>query len=224
MGRQQSLELTMTKRIAKYLKTLVLTTAFLLSACGTVHTTETPTHRSLASAIGFDTTAATAEVNVNTKLIAFGNERREMMAIIVEVAIQQGINPKDFLRMAQIESGFNPRAMHPNSRACGLFQFIPSTARSYVLTDCFDPRANADAAAALWLDNAVGLRKALGRGPSAGEVYLAHQQGLGGAIRLLANPERLAHEIVGPRAVILNGGTLNMTAREFAQLWIRKML
>lgn len=213
----------MTKRIAKYLKTLVLTTAFLLSACGTVHTTETPTQRSLSSfAVVFDTTAATAEVN--TKLIALGDEVREMKAIILEVAVQQGINPKDFLRMAQLESGFNPRAMHPKSRACGLFQFIPSTARSYVLTDCFDPRANAEAAAALWLDNAARLRKALGREPSAGEVYLAHQQGLAGAIGLLTNPEKLAHEIVGPRAVILNGGNLNMTAREFAQLWIRKMV
>ncbi|WP_050578701.1 transglycosylase SLT domain-containing protein [Sinorhizobium meliloti] len=215
----------MFKRLAKYLKTLVLTTAFLLSACGTVHTAEAPTHCSLVSfARGFDTTAATAEANFNTRLIAVGDERREMKAIIVEAAVQHGINPTDFLRVAEIESGFNPKAMHPKSRACGLFQFIPSTARSYGLTDCFNPRGNAEAAAALWLDNAARLRKALGREPSAGEQYLAHQQGLGGAIRLLANPEKLAREIVGPRAVTLNGGKLNMTAREFAQLWIKKML
>jgi hypothetical protein len=126
-------------------------------------------------------------------------------ALVVEVAERNGINPKAFLRMAQIESGLNPNAFHPKSRAAGLFQFIPSTARRYGLRDPFNTRANAEATAALWRDNEKGLANALGRVPSAGELYLAHQQGLGGAIRLLSQPERLATTIVGTKAVTMNG-------------------
>ncbi|PBB30301.1 transglycosylase SLT domain-containing protein [Mesorhizobium sp. WSM3882] len=210
----------MTKSLKKYLKLLVLTTTILLSACGTAQAVESPSD-DLRATLG-DGSIATKPASVEVKAKPRGGERAEIKALIGEVAVRHGIEPKDFLRMAQIESGFNPRAYHPKSRAAGLFQFIPSTARRYGLKDPFDAQANAEAAAALWLENAAGLRKALGREPTAGEIYLAHQQGLGGAIGLLKDPDRQAAVIVGNRAVIVNGGRLGMTARDFAQLWIGK--
>ncbi|MGO8100696.1 transglycosylase SLT domain-containing protein [Rhizobium leguminosarum] len=212
----------MASHLKIYLKIAVLATTMLLGACGTAEGLESFKSHPLTAA-GLDNAAAAAAADMKKAArVSQGDEKAEIKALITAVAIRHGIEPTDFLRMAQIESRFDPKAFHPKSKACGIFQFIPSTARLYGLADCRNPQANADAAAALWLDNAAGLRKALSREPSAGELYLAHQQGLGGAIRLLANPDRPAHAIVGCRAVTLNGGNLGMTAREFAHLWIRK--
>jgi hypothetical protein len=71
-------------------------------------------------------------------------------------------------------------------------------------------------------DNRNGLRSALGREPTDGELYLAHQQGLGGAVSLINSPNMPAVDIVGSAAVLNNGGDENMTAAEFAQKWTSK--
>lgn len=131
--------------------------------------------------------------------------------------------PRGYLGQTyQIESGGNPYAQNPNSSAGGGFQFIDSTARQYGLTDKSNLGASADAAARLARDNAAQLRRVLGREPTAAELYLAHQQGGGGASALLANPNAPAVDIVGADAVRLNGGNANMTAGEFANLWLGK--
>lgn len=125
-------------------------------------------------------------------------------------------------RTAQIESAMNPSAKNPNSSAGGLFQFINSTAREYGLVDRYDPVESTDAASRLARDNANYLRRKLGREPTAAELYLAHQQGAGGAARLLADPNRRASEVVGADAVRLNGGNANMTSGQFADKWLDK--
>lgn len=132
--------------------------------------------------------------------------------------------PTNYLpQVAKIESSFDPSAANPKSSARGLFQFTKGTARDYGLANPMDPIASTDAAARLAADNAKTLTKALGREPSAGELYLAHQQGGGGASKLLANPSARAVDIVGRDAVLNNGGNANMTAGEFARLWTRKV-
>ncbi len=143
-----------------------------------------------------------------------------IVSLIRETAQEHDLNADDFLRMAEIESAFDPFAYHPVSRASGLFQFLPSTARQYELSAVFNARANANAAAALWRDNARVLRKGLGRKPSPGEIYLAHQQGATGALKLLKNPKRPAGDLVGYDAVTMNGGTADMTAYAFATMWV----
>jgi hypothetical protein len=144
-------------------------------------------------------------------------------AVINDAANRYGVSPTYAMKMAHIESRFDPNAMHPGSKATGLFQFIPSTWRQYGQgQDARDPAANADAAMRFTLANQNQLRAALGRNPTDGELYLAHQQGAGGATSLLNNPSARAVDIVGERAVLGNGGTVNMTAGQFAQLWIRK--
>lgn len=146
----------------------------------------------------------------------------ELRKIVADAAARYGVDPAALQKIAMIESSFNPKAKNPNSSAGGLFQFIDGTARDYGLADRYDPAAAADAAARLARDNAATLRKTLGRDPTAGELYLAHQQGGGGASKLLKNPNARAADIVGAKAVRLNGGTLDMTAGQFANLWIRK--
>jgi hypothetical protein len=130
--------------------------------------------------------------------------------------------PGYLARTAQIESGGNPSAKNPRSSAGGLFQFIDSTARQYGLVDRYDAGQATDAASRLASDNARQLRGALGREPTAAELYLAHQQGGTGARRLLANPTARASDVVGSDAVRLNGGTASMSAGDFAGLWINK--
>ncbi|MGN6102998.1 MAG: transglycosylase SLT domain-containing protein [Devosia sp.] len=130
--------------------------------------------------------------------------------------------PQGYLgRTAGIESNGNPNASNP-SGATGLFQFMPSTARQYGLANPNDPVASANAAAALAADNARTLTRGLGRAPTPGELYLAHQQGAGGALGLLTHPDAPAISIVGRDAVVQNGGNPNMTAGQFAQLWESK--
>jgi hypothetical protein len=138
------------------------------------------------------------------------------------IAQKYGINPDDFKRMAWIESKFDPNARAGSSSAGGLFQFTDDTARRYGLTNKFDGVANAEAAARLWMDNKAGLEKALGRAPTAGELYLAHQQGLGGATKLLTNPNASAESLLGSDAFRHNGGRDGMTGADFARLWTGK--
>src|SRR5690348_6212916 len=73
-----------------------------------------------------------------------------IVSLVKDTAVSHGLDLDGFVRMAEIESGFDPDAYHPISKASGLFQFLPETAREYKLKAVFDPRANANAAAALW--------------------------------------------------------------------------
>jgi hypothetical protein len=147
----------------------------------------------------------------------------EVNDAIHQAAVKYGVPEEHLQRFAQIESGGNPKAFNEGSKAAGLFQFIPSTARDYGLTNPLDAYANADAAARLYRDNARHLQAKLGRAPSAGEVYLAHQQGAGGAVNLISNAGRPASAVVGARAVRSNGGTPAMSAGQFANMWIKKV-
>lgn len=138
-------------------------------------------------------------------------------------ALAANLDPNTMTRIASIESKLNPNAKNPNSSASGVFQFIDSTGRQYGLRNPFDPIANIDAGIRLAADNRAALARALGREPTPGELYLAHQQGAAGATKLLSNPNGLAVNAVGANAVRLNGGRPDMTSGEFASMWDRKM-
>jgi hypothetical protein len=143
-----------------------------------------------------------------------GNPFAELFASTEQ---QYGL-PEGYLeRTARVESSFNPSAKNPNSSAGGLFQFIDGTAKQYGLADRYDPAQATDAAARLARDNAAILKRTLGRDPTAGELYLAHQQGAGGAVKLLSNPN-----VVGAAAARLNGGA-GLTAGQLAQKWTAKI-
>lgn len=134
---------------------------------------------------------------------------------IRQSAARYGLPESYLYRVAQVESGGNPNARNPRSSAGGLYQFIDSTAKQYGLQDRFDPVQAADAMGRLTLDNRNHLSRVLGRAPTEAELYLAHQQGAGGAARLLQNPHANAAQIVGSNAVGLNGGNNNMRASDF---------
>ena len=125
----------------------------------------------------------------------------------------------------------NPRAVSPTG-ARGDFQFISSTWARYGQGDINNPADNRAAAGRLAIDNANHLAKSLGRQPTEGEVYLAHQQGAAGAAALLSHPDMNAAQAlaayagVSParaqQAILVNGGNSHMTAGEFANKWITR--
>lgn len=129
-----------------------------------------------------------------------------------------------YTRLQQIEGG-SAQAKNPNSSAAGYFQFTSDTAQKYGLpADARQASYDQQLAAVqrLTADNASYLRQKLGRDPTPGELYLAHQQGAEGAARLLANPNELAVDVVGEKAVRLNGGGPGETAQQFANRWISR--
>jgi hypothetical protein len=146
-----------------------------------------------------------------------------LMSEIDKASAKYGLNRDDLVRMAQIESSFGKNLGNPNSSAKGPFQFIDSTWGQYGRgQNVMDTGANTDAAARLMLDNKNALTRKLGREPSGWELYLAHQQGIGGAQKLLLSPEARASDLVGHKAVALNGGNSNMSGQDFASIWKAK--
>jgi len=140
------------------------------------------------------------------------------------MAEQEGLDPVYANTVAQIESSQNTDAKNPKSSAAGLYQFINSTWEEYSEPgeDRFNAEHSMRAFKRLSDSNARILQERLGREPTHAELYLAHQQGGRGAAKILSNPDRLAVDVVGAKAVKLNGGREDMTAREFASLWLDK--
>jgi len=122
-------------------------------------------------------------------------------------------------RTAFIESGGDPDAVS-STGATGVFQITKGFAKQYGVKDRNDPVQNTDGAVDGAVDAIRRMTKALGRKPTGAEIYLAHQQGIGGAISLLTNPDALATDIVGEQAITVNAGKEGMTAREFSNYWM----
>ncbi|WIJ26601.1 transglycosylase SLT domain-containing protein [Devosia sp. RR2S18] len=155
----------------------------------------------------------------------------DVVDIIETAAARYGVPAETLLAIAQIESNMRPGAENPWSSASGLFQFTDATAGDYGLNGSRrnDPVAQADAAARMAARNGRVLAGVLGRAPTAGEIYLSHQQGLAGATALLRNPDRPAIEVLrslhGDRAnavITQNGGNTKQTAGQFANQWVHK--
>lgn len=132
-------------------------------------------------------------------------------------AKEYGVSARFLDRTANIETGgrYDPAARNRASGASGLFQFMGPTAEQYGLTDPFNPEKATDAAARLARDNAEVLKAGLGRAPTDEELYLAHQQGATGALKILQNPDAPVASLVGETAANRNGGA-GLTASQFA--------
>ena len=143
--------------------------------------------------------------------------RAELEAMIAREATAAGMNPQDFIRMAQIESSFNPNAGAKTSSAKGLFQFIDSTAKNYGLKNVYDPVESTRAAIRLAKDNI----KATGAKDGA-EMYMAHQWGSGGFNKMKnANPNASVESVLGAKAA-KNNAMAGMTVAQGFDYWRNK--
>jgi hypothetical protein len=126
-----------------------------------------------------------------------------------------------------IESGHNPRARSGSNR--GLMQLgFPEEKQTGA--NAWDPISSIKGAAQIAAGNQFAFRQSFGRDPSAGELYVMHQQGRAGGMALMnpANADQPAWQVIRPyygsnaiaqKAIIGNGGNLNMTANQFANHW-----
>ena len=107
--------------------------------------------------------------------------------ILAAKAAENKLPPELLNKIAGIESGYKSSAANPNSTAKGLFQFTDSTWRGMggKEGEQFNPEKNAELGAKFVRQNAEGLKGALGRNPTYGEVYASHFFGLKGAKDLL---------------------------------------
>ena len=126
--------------------------------------------------------------------------------------------PSGYLnRTWQIESTSGKKMENPNSDARGHFQFIPGTQKMMGLKDPYDLAESADAAARYAAQNKELLKNNGIDNPTAAQLYLAHQQGGLGALRLMNSTDRPASNAVGSDAAIaLNGGDPTMPGSAFA--------
>jgi hypothetical protein len=135
--------------------------------------------------------------------------------------IAGGMSPGGLARTVQIESGGNAGASNPSGHV-GLGQFDEATWARYGQGDRTNPNASIMAIQRYAAANSKYLAPILGRPPTDSELYLAHQQGPRGASLLLTNPDELASNLIGPQAVIENGGTADMTAAQFTSMVTHK--
>ena len=145
----------------------------------------------------------------------------------ISVAAQEnGVDVGYMRTVAKIESGGNPNAKNPKSSAKGLYQFIEKTAEGYNIKGKeFDMNANARAMAQFTRDNKKQLEKA-GIEATPDMLYLAHQQGAGGAtslVKKVAAGKGWEDLSEGQKKAILdNGGRTGMSPSEFISMWKNK--
>ena len=123
------------------------------------------------------------------------NQQLASSSATLKAACDQAGVPQYYAVLQSImvaESGGNPTIESPTSTASGLFQFIDDTWER--VTGKKGPASNYSAeeqcraAIKLFEQNAAAIKKATGREPTAGDLYLAHFAGVGKAIEVKNAP------------------------------------
>jgi len=120
-------------------------------------------------------------------------------------------------RIAGSESGGSATAANPRSSAKGIFQFTDATWRGMggKEGEQFNPETNTDLGAKFVRQNAEGLKNALGRNPTYGEVYASHFFGLQGAKDLLRmDPRTPMNQAVSSQVIKANPNLRGKTIGE----------
>jgi hypothetical protein len=156
------------------------------------------------------------------------NNARANNFVIDKVAQENGLSSTMMRTISSIETGgrYNANAKNPKSSAYGLFQQIDQNWSTYGKgLNRNKPADQAEAAAREIKVMIPQLTKFLGRPPQPWEVYLAHQQGVGGFEAMYkaykANPNASTASVVGAAAAGLNamGGK---TVGQSMDLWRKK--
>lgn len=164
-------------------------------------------------------------------------------SIIDRYAEEAGIDKALAQRIAHIESSGNPRAVTGSYK--GLYQLSNSEFKRFGGGDIFNAEHNARAGLLKLAAERDHLAKLLGREVTPAEIYLAHQQGIGGAVKHLSNPDQAAWKSMyqtgegqqkgerwAKRAIWGNipynlrkqfGSVENVTSKDFVELWRRKV-
>jgi|GEM_PF-5020776 len=135
---------------------------------------------------------------------------------IADRAQRLNIDPSLAVGTARLESDLG-RNLGPRGN---IFQLGPDEWRKAGGGDMADRGTQIDNGLRWLAQTKSELGAALGREPTNAEVYLAHQQGVPGAVALLnAPPGTPAGKVVLPENIRANGGDPNAPASTFVDLW-----
>lgn len=166
-------------------------------------------------------------------------------ALIQRAAQRAGIDPGTLRTFVLIESGGNPNLVNKYGYS-GLLQLSRGEfSRLGGQGNILDPEANLATGALKLRQEANDFKSRFGREPTASELYLMHQQGVGGSAKHWANPDRPAWQNMldtgegrqkgenwARRAIWDNvpddvkrqyGNVDNLTSRDFVKLWDQKV-
>jgi hypothetical protein len=101
-----------------------------------------------------------------------------------------GLDDNFLKAVAKVESDFKPSER--TGSYIGLFQLSRSEFRKYGSGDITNPRDNAVAAAAKFVNEATLFESVTAKAPTYADLYLIHQQGWEGAAEHISHPQRLA--------------------------------
>jgi len=164
----------------------------------------------------------------------------DVNALIAKVSARTGVDPRLLRQFVDVESGGNPLVRTGSYK--GLMQLSDVEFKKHGGTgSIFDPEANLMAGARKIRTEQDQFRQSFGRDPSATELYMVHQQGVGGSAAHLRNPEGAAWQNMAStaegrekgaewakRAIWGNipdaekkrlGSVENVTSRDFVDLW-----
>jgi hypothetical protein len=139
-----------------------------------------------------------------------GMMRQPLGAYYQQLEQERGLPPGFLARTRAIESANGTNLVNKNSSARGDFQFIRSTAKAFGI-DPMDPYASAKAAADMAAQN-MRTMQAKGITPDGADLYAAHQQGIGGYLKLRNG------QTTGDAAMRLNGGA-GLSASDMLAKW-----
>lgn len=174
------------------------------------------------------TSSVDASVKASSKLVAEmqkqASAHAQSLAAISNVSASSGLDANMMKTMAWIESRFNESAYNKSS-ASGLWQFVNSTASQYGISgQQFDPVASTQAYVKLLNDNMAGLKK-YGIQVTEANLYLAHQQGVGGLKQIMDEAAGRGTMSATVRKNMLNNRPDNMqgsSASAFLDAWQQK--
>lgn len=116
----------------------------------------------------------------------------ELQSYALNSAVQNGLDPTLFSSLITHESGWDPRAVNPDSGAAGLGQFLPSTAATFGTTPD-ELRSNPRKALDLAATKLGGLKKMFGDDAMALAAYYVGEGTVGDAVR--NNPQNWVQEL-----------------------------
>lgn len=168
----------------------------------------------------------------------------EVDAAIRQASQDHGIPEARLRAFARIESGGNPRNQTGSYK--GLFQLSQDEFGKHGgQGDIFDPASNANAAAAKFKTQEQDFARRYGRAPTDGELYMIHQQGVGGSAAHASNPDAPAWRNMAStaegrqkgdgwakQAIWGNvpddmkaqiGSVDNLTSKQFTEMWNAKV-
>jgi Transglycosylase SLT domain len=130
------------------------------------------------------------EGKLNEKRIAEIDKNPTVKAAIEKAAADNGLDPQALKVFASIESSGNPKDVTGSHH--GLFNLTKAEFGMNGGGNIYDAADNANAAAKVLAQKKDQLTQQLGREPTSAELYGSHNQGMGGVMAHIQNPDQPA--------------------------------